>query len=693
MILDIRNDSECTFTFDGELFKAGEIKRERTIAAKSNVRIELTAKLEGISGIAWWVDSESRSTYLSMAISWPRIGKSCFGCWAGLPPANLKAEQKEIARLSRDEAIRPEGAGCEWVGTPDGVKLTIFAELQKFAPPTAASTTAMSSEEAKIDPPIPTSCETPQNTTEAVALVDQSEGPKEVTNFLLETRPKDGTDGLARGLKTVGASVCGGLGMAVMAPVAGYKQQGALGIAKGLGVGILGGAAVAVGGTACGLAQVGRGVGMIPTAMRARREEKVWDQELGQWIDVDLCSLEQSLEGENSDDEGGEKQSGSSTTKVEVKETEYYDLLKVSPGATPAEIKKAYYKEARSCHPDKNPDDEEATKRFQKLSEVYQVLSDPDSRKKYDREGKEGLQDQKAQMDPSVFFSLLFGSERFLPWTGELHIAMQTDHFAKNLEKEEEDGMPAIPSSEPVKRRQHRREVRCACFLREKLDRWVYGREEEGFSEQMHLEAHELGGSQFGPELLMALGDMYQIRAEIYLANELAGRFSIDKRIASMKHTTKKMAHGINFYKNAAGSLLRVKRLHDTAKSVEKAQKKSEESGTEVNEEEQAKKMEAVLDDALPTFLTTAWAYVVRDIDNTVKEVARKLMQDKSVPWQIRVRRAQALQCLGRIFSEEGQKAAAIASESEGSGTAKARTSMAAKNALQEALMGSMREK
>merc|ERR1712014_544218 len=129
------------------------------------------------------------------------------------------------------------------------------------------------------------------------------------------------------------------------------------------------------------------------------------------------------------------------------------------------------------------------------LSDVYQVLSDPESRKKYDREGKEGLAEQTMQMDPTMFFSLLFGSERFLPWTGELQIAMQSDHFAKAMDKEaegEEEAEASLPEGSSIRKKQNRREVRCACHLREKLDRLVYGRQQEGFDEQMHLEAHEL---------------------------------------------------------------------------------------------------------------------------------------------------------------------------------------------------------
>lgn len=71
---------------------------------------------------------------------------------------------------------------------------------------------------------------------------------------------------------------------------------------------------------------------------------------------------------------------------------DYYEVLEVSRNATPEEIKKAYRQKALKFHPDKNPGDSEAEKRFKEISEAYEVLSDEKKRQIYDRHGKEGLQ-------------------------------------------------------------------------------------------------------------------------------------------------------------------------------------------------------------------------------------------------------------------------------------------------------------
>ncbi len=68
---------------------------------------------------------------------------------------------------------------------------------------------------------------------------------------------------------------------------------------------------------------------------------------------------------------------------------DYYKVLGLDKNATPEDIKKAYRKLARKLHPDLNPNDKEAHKKFQQVNEANEVLSDPEKRKKYDQYGKD----------------------------------------------------------------------------------------------------------------------------------------------------------------------------------------------------------------------------------------------------------------------------------------------------------------
>jgi len=85
---------------------------------------------------------------------------------------------------------------------------------------------------------------------------------------------------------------------------------------------------------------------------------------------------------------------------------DYYKILGVDKSATQDDIKKAYRKLARKHHPDLNPGDKEAEKKFKELNEANEVLSNPENRSKYDKYGenwKHGEEYEKAQKQQSQY--------------------------------------------------------------------------------------------------------------------------------------------------------------------------------------------------------------------------------------------------------------------------------------------------
>ena len=97
---------------------------------------------------------------------------------------------------------------------------------------------------------------------------------------------------------------------------------------------------------------------------------------------------------------------------------DYYKILGVDKTIPQKDVKKAYLKRAKQFHPDLHPDDPKAKAKFQALNEAYDVIGDPEKRKKYDQYGEQwkqadqmggGFGGQGGGGGFSSFFENLFG--------------------------------------------------------------------------------------------------------------------------------------------------------------------------------------------------------------------------------------------------------------------------------------------
>jgi uncharacterized protein with PIN domain len=267
-----------------------------------------------------------------------------------------------------------------------------------------------------------------------------------------------------------------------------------------------------IAGAVSGVSQMVRGIVNTPEAIMAPRQGKWWNELEGRWTKTDLpIDFKETCMDAPEDDAD---LLGDVTKEVEasaalgagesgeVKETYYYDVLEVGSSAEPSAIKRRYYVLARKYHPDKlDKDDKEGADKFKDIAEAYQVLSDPDLRKKYNAEGRDGLSADKTsvasdmpKVDPSTLFAFLFGSDKFNDYIGRL--ATATSAMVGDSPK---------VSVETARIIQHRRVTRLAVKLAERLQKWT----EEDYdlcTTMWETESAELATASFGPQLVHLIG-------------------------------------------------------------------------------------------------------------------------------------------------------------------------------------------
>lgn len=397
-----------------------------------------------------------------------------------------------------------------------------------------------------------------------------------------------------------------------------------------------------------------------------------------------------------------------------VVDTTYYDLLGVSPNARPIEIKKAYRKKSVQEHPDKNPNDPSATERFQSISQAYQVLSNEELRTKYDKFGKEEAVPQNGFEDAAEQFSAIFGGDAFASYVGELTLLknlqkteeLSAEDEAEKKQQEKGEDVPekgsdvqekgdgntsqqsttepssnvkTLPSThanssevndktkdgknektkksklEQFEEEQRKEKDKSIEELSKTLiDRLsiltesVYDNAcKESFQKKFEEEANILKMESFGLDILHTIGEVYCEKAQIFLKGQhvwgFGGVFHSLKAKGGVVMDTMRTVSAALDAQNTMQELEKLKAVAESDGPLH------DDKGNEVSRPtaEELAQLEQLL---MGKVLSAAWHGSKFEITSTLRSVCDKVLEEESVDKATRIRRAEALTLLGRVF-------------------------------------------